>query len=213
MKRIIFLRHGQTINNQSEVAQGFLSPLNLEGLEQASAVVQRFKDSGAEIIFSSNMIRARDTARVLGRALEIPVIQTGYLRERLRPTEQSNLSHNSEEFKLIERNILQNFELPDYRFSDEENFEDLKYRSRQIFKIFLESNYHCAIAVTHKNFMYYLTAFGMFGEELTREQAFVFITKLHIDNTGMVEFVNQDESPNGWVLHRWNDHAHVENKH
>lgn len=210
MKRILFIRHGQTISNNKGLAQGFLSPLNLEGLEQASAATSRFKNCGAEVIYSSNMIRARETAEVLSVSLDLPVIQTGYLRERLRPSEQRNTLHDSDAFKKIENNILDNFLTDNYRYSDEENFEDLKERAKQLFALMLESTYSTALAVTHKNFLYYLTAYGLFGDILTRKEAYIFITKLHIDNTGIVEFVNPTDSEDGWVLHRWNDHSHIQ---
>jgi len=209
MKRIIFIRHGQTVDNDAKVVQGYLSPLNINGLEQASAVTERFTDTGAEAIYTSNMIRAIETAKVLSTSLGLPVMQTSYLREKQRPCQQRNLSHDSEEFKEIEKNIRSNYLIDNYRYSDEENFEDLKERAFQTFKLLLEDERDTIIVVTHRNFLYYLAGFGIFGNDFSRASGLVFITKLHIDNTGIVEFVNPDNSENGWVLHRWNDHSHL----
>ncbi|MDO8265996.1 MAG: histidine phosphatase family protein [Candidatus Saccharibacteria bacterium] len=209
MKRIIFIRHGQTVDNSTKIVQGYLSSLNIHGLEQASAATERFKDIGAEVIYTSNMIRASETAEILSKSLGLPVIKTGYLREKLRPLEQRNISHESEEFKNIEKTILENYNTDNYRYSDEENFEDLKERASQAFKLLLDEKRKTIIVVTHRNFLYYLTGYGLFGDKFSREHGQVFITKLHIDNTGLVEFVNSQNDDNGWVLHRWNDHSHL----
>ena len=68
MRTITFLRHGESTGNASGVIQGRgSSPLSERGRRQAAAVGERLRNHQFDLIVSSDMERAVETARALDR--------------------------------------------------------------------------------------------------------------------------------------------------
>lgn len=66
MTRIIITRHGETEWNREGRAQGRTDiPLNENGLEQARRLARRLKDEQIDVIYSSPLSRAIETARAV----------------------------------------------------------------------------------------------------------------------------------------------------
>ncbi|UDF04606.1 histidine phosphatase family protein [Asticcacaulis sp. AND118] len=77
------LRHGQTDWNAQMRLQGSTDiPLNETGREQARVAARFLADQGITRIVASPLIRAYETANIVGRALDLPVITDGRLTER-----------------------------------------------------------------------------------------------------------------------------------
>lgn len=76
-------RHGETDYNRDGRFQGHLDiPLNETGRAQAQALVPKLKDSGLEVILSSDLTRTRQTAEILATGLGgVPIQTTPALRE------------------------------------------------------------------------------------------------------------------------------------
>ena len=83
MKSFYVFRHGQTDLNLQERLQGsgMDVPLNETGRQQAETLVRKFKDIPLEVIYTSPLLRARQTAEALHRAYGVPVIESAQLRE------------------------------------------------------------------------------------------------------------------------------------
>ena len=84
MTRICFVRHGETDWNIELRMQGHVDiPLNATGHAQAAALGRRFAHScEAHAIYSSDLLRARQTAQPIAEALGLPVVPLAGLRER-----------------------------------------------------------------------------------------------------------------------------------
>jgi probable phosphoglycerate mutase len=81
--RIIAVRHGETAWNRVARIQGHTDiPLNNAGLLQARQVGEAVAAEGLDAIYSSDLQRAADTARAIGRAAGLTVHLDGALRER-----------------------------------------------------------------------------------------------------------------------------------
>jgi probable phosphoglycerate mutase len=82
-QRLVYLvRHGATDWNQAGRIQGQLDiPLNAAGRMQAQLVAQRLATVGATALYSSDLLRAYETAQIIGRATGLPVMQHPGLRE------------------------------------------------------------------------------------------------------------------------------------
>jgi len=81
--RVLALRHGQTAWNAQSRLQGQIdAPLDATGLLQARALASALLDEGIDVIFSSDLQRARVTAQALGDQLSLPVQTDPGLRER-----------------------------------------------------------------------------------------------------------------------------------
>lgn len=85
LRTILLLRHGQTASNAGGVIQGHLPvPLNDLGHQQAEKLAQRLTkyDSRPQIVITSDLVRAMQTARPVAAALRIPLIPDPVWRER-----------------------------------------------------------------------------------------------------------------------------------
>ena len=81
---IYLARHGETDWNRLGRWQGHTDvPLNAAGREQAQALAERLRDTGVRRLYTSDLGRAHETARIVAAALglDAPVIEPG-LRER-----------------------------------------------------------------------------------------------------------------------------------
>ena len=83
MVRIYFIRHGETDWNVELRMQGHVDrPLNANGRVQAELLGRRFRPERVAAIYSSDLLRARQTAEPLARALGLGVRHEPALRER-----------------------------------------------------------------------------------------------------------------------------------
>ena len=80
---IYITRHGQTNwNIQNKVMGKKDEPLNEVGLNQAEQVSQNLKNTKIDLIISSPLIRARETAIKIGKDRNIPIIYDERIIER-----------------------------------------------------------------------------------------------------------------------------------
>ena len=72
--RLILIRHGETDWNVEGRYQGQADPpLNARGVHQAEELARELKDVGIDIVYSSPLRRAWDTACIIARALLLPL--------------------------------------------------------------------------------------------------------------------------------------------
>ena len=80
--RVILIRHGETDWNVQGRIQGHLPiPLNERGLAQAEAVAARLEVVPFAALYSSDLLRARQTAEAVGRGCGHEVRTDARLRE------------------------------------------------------------------------------------------------------------------------------------
>lgn len=81
--RIIAVRHGETAWNVDTRIQGQLDlPLNERGRWQAAQVGKALATEAIDAIYTSDLLRAHDTALAVGHAVGVALIATEGLRER-----------------------------------------------------------------------------------------------------------------------------------
>ena len=82
MKRIIFARHGETVDNARGVAQGWSdSDLSELGRSQVAKLAERLVSYSPTAIYASTLPRALTTAEVISERLALPVHELDDLRE------------------------------------------------------------------------------------------------------------------------------------
>lgn len=80
--RLLLVRHGETPWNVTLQYQGQANvPLNERGLEQARRCAGRLARYGATALYSSDIVRAWQTAEVIGEALSLTPVAIPELRE------------------------------------------------------------------------------------------------------------------------------------
>lgn len=83
MKLLVLIRHGQSLSNVRKILSDDIDgfPLTENGIrqvEETAAVLSRFRFDG---LWSSPVLRARQTAEIISRAIEVPVETVDDLRE------------------------------------------------------------------------------------------------------------------------------------
>ena len=80
--RLFAIRHGETAWNAGARMQGQLDvELNETGRWQAGRLVLALADEGLAAVYSSDLLRARQTAEAVGRAAGLPIVTDPGLRE------------------------------------------------------------------------------------------------------------------------------------
>ena len=88
---IYIIRHGKTELNKANVLQGRSDhPLNEEGIEEASKAAEKLKDINFSYVFSSPLIRAVKTAKIVVPYIE-PVIDDRLIEMDYGPFEGADL--------------------------------------------------------------------------------------------------------------------------
>jgi alpha-ribazole phosphatase len=81
--RLFLVRHGETDSNKKKIIQGHLDiELNDIGIIQAKNISERLKGHSFKKIFSSDLQRAKDTAKEIAKHHSIEIIYDKRLRER-----------------------------------------------------------------------------------------------------------------------------------
>ncbi len=81
-KTFLIFRHGQTDWNLEKRCQGHTDiPLNSHGRNEALELALRLKNYPIEVIYSSDLSRALETARLVAAESDLMIIETPLLRE------------------------------------------------------------------------------------------------------------------------------------
>ena len=80
--KIYLCRHGETDHNKNGIIMGHLPiPLNTKGKKQSKNLAKELENKGIEIIFSSDLKRAKETTEIINSVLNVPIIYYEKLRE------------------------------------------------------------------------------------------------------------------------------------
>ena len=78
-----YVRHGETDSNLKNIVQGLLdTSLNKTGFKQAEEAARHIKDLPITTIITSPLKRARETAKIIADAIDVPVVIVGELKDR-----------------------------------------------------------------------------------------------------------------------------------
>ena len=206
--KIYLVRHGETVGNKEGYHQTAETPLSEYGVTQTKKVADRLKGKGVDLIYSSTHDRAIKTAEFISNAISVPIEPWGSLKEIKRPNEIVGKSVNDPAVKEIENLILSNFGKTNWKYSDEENFEDLNTRATLVLDHLLEKHSdQTVLCVSHGTFIKVLVAKALFGKNLTPDILSTLRFGLRIENTGISILKYTQEY--GWGLASWNDTNHL----
>lgn len=84
MTRLIFIRHGETHKNVAKVLHGTKddASLNEVGRRQAEISAKVLAEMNIGVIYSSTELRAKETAQIIGKVCNSPIVYIDNFRER-----------------------------------------------------------------------------------------------------------------------------------
>lgn len=217
MKQVIyFIRHGETELNAKGIRQGPDGPLSALGVTQVQEVAKRFptKKGRPQVLISSPFQRAQETAQVIAKTLGMKVELCDLLVERKNPTEIIGHSGKEESVKNVIDRIDKSYHDDMLRYSDEENFVDLKARAKKLLKYIARRSERQIIMVTHSIFLRMVIAYMLEGDSLSASEYNKLSYLNPIDNAALTivtrttRFLRKDK----WELLVWNNIPQSEQK-
>ncbi|SHJ67799.1 alpha-ribazole phosphatase [Anaerobranca californiensis DSM 14826] len=154
MVRIIFVRHGETQWNLQKRCQGQTDvELTFRGLSQGKILAQRLKNYPLEVVYTSDLQRAKATAQevINHKDTKIPIISEPLLREfHFGVWEGLTTEEIFEKYRelALKRNISPHVEIP-----QGEKYADLVNRCQRFVENCLAKHRGNVLAVTHSVFI------------------------------------------------------------
>ncbi len=165
-RRFYFVRHGETVLNAQHIRQGEEGSLSEEGKQQAERVGEVLTSLPIERIIASPYPRAQETAIILKKYLKVPILYSPLLVERRNPSKIIGKStRDPDVIRIVDQMDLAYHE-DEYRFSDEENFIDLKGRAGAGLDMLAREGARETVVVTHHHLLKMLLAYMLYRERL-----------------------------------------------
>ena len=213
-KHVYFVRHGESDSNADGVVRGDKAMLSEKGKVQADIVAKRMRNIEIDALISSPFPRTLDTASAISRELNLPIEQNELFVERKRPIEAIGGNWKEDGIKKIQRDIFDGYALEMHRYSDEENFEDLRTRANAAWEFLVAHPKDKICVVTHGIFLRVLLCAAVQGSEFSGKDLQNFIRSTEPDNTGISYFAFQEDNFSHvpkmqWNVKSWNDLTHL----
>lgn len=153
MKHFYMIRHGETDWNREGRLQGCRDiPLNNKGIEQALYIREKLSHLKADVIISSDLIRAQKTAEIINQTLSLPhIIKKGVREIDLGDVEGQQIDELKKKNLTLWNQWIDNH--PEFDHITYPSAESkIKVRERAILslkELSLETPYQTFIVVTH----------------------------------------------------------------
>lgn len=210
MKTAYLVRHGESRGNASPIFLSEGTGLTEKGRAEAAAAAVRCAKLGAGALISSTMERARETAKIIGAGIGMRPEFSDLFVERKFPSDFLGKRRDDPEVLDIVRRMHDGRGAPGFRFSDEDNFEDLNARASKALAHLAELPAEKIVLITHGFFMRVMAARVFFGDALTAAEYARVANGLMTDNAGISAFRYDSENAAApWSVLAWNDSAHL----
>lgn len=214
MKTIYFVRHGESETNVGPVNQGAEAQLTEKGRQQARSIALRCAALPIETIIASPFVRTKETAEIIAEKVGKPIEFSGLFIERRRASEQYGMLKDSDEYRRINTLIFDSLPIPGFRYSDEENFDDMNTRAAAALALLAARPEEHILVVGHGMFTMVLAGRALMGNSYNGRECLCFLRGLRTTNTGFT--IMRHDAINSllgvrtpWMISTWNDHAHL----
>lgn len=205
--RVYFVRHGITTLGERRLHQYPDTPLSQRGEKESRLLAQRFKSIDIGTIITSPFARAKKTAEIVNIFKKVPIEISDLFVETKRPREVEGVSYDDPEVKRIEEEIQQNWHKPQWRYSNEETYYELRERGNKALLFLEQHRADRMLVTTHGDIMKMMLSIMQHGPELKTDLFTSFRHFASTRHTGVT--VCYYDTERGWYLVSWNDHAHL----
>lgn len=209
MKKIYFVRHGESAGNAAKVHQSATTPLSEIGLSQAEMVALRFRQIPVDLIIASPYLRAQQTAMAIAKRNKLSIETNQLFQERRGPSQLLGLSHLSEQSKQI-REQLHTHLLDDsgtWRYSNEETAHEFVDRVAKGLDFLRQRSEESLVVVCHALIL------RMFFAKIMHPQGklddlYEIYNNFELTNTG-ISIASFHEEKQKWQMLCINDYSHL----
>jgi broad specificity phosphatase PhoE len=184
-RRFYFVRHGETLLNAEHIRQGADGALSEKGRAQAEKVGKYLQHFPITRIIASTYPRAQETASIINKHLKVPIIPSVLLVERRNPSVLIGKRADEPEAAHIVDLMDLSYHSDDYRFSDEENFTDMKKRAKKCLNLLARQGTRETVVVTHHHFLKMCIAYLLYRRRLHAEDFAKLSFFNYSDNAGI----------------------------
>lgn len=198
---IYLIRHGR----QNTTLCNVNVELSQEGLMQADLLGKRLAGYNIDVIYSSHLIRAVQTAQIVNQYIQM----NHYIRENIAEISFGDMEGKSNEyinqhyakFKVEQMKLEKDLPYP-----GGECGMDVYQRAMETIKEIVESDYKKVAVVTHGGVIRALVS-GLLGMDMAKK----LLLGYSLENTSITELV-YDKKYNRFYLQRFNDFAHLDGR-
>lgn len=207
-----FVRHGESLLNAEGIRQSADGSLSDKGKEQADITGQRLQQRNIEIIYASPFTRTQETAEIINKYLNKKIIYNDLLVERRNPSEIIGQSVKDPKVMQIVDLIDKSYHADDYRYSDEENFTDMRDRAKKLLEFLETIKEKQVLVVTHSIFLKMVIAYMIYRDRLTASKynTLSYINPSNNASITLCEYTGGWFAPpkdERWKLLSWDDYA------
>ncbi len=207
MKKIYFVRHGESEANVDGIRRGAETKLTNNGKEQARIVALRFKNIPADIVLSSPYDRAYETGQIIAKENNIPIEKVSLAHERKLPKSVLGRHRKDADIQQLVDEIFEDWTTGTHRHKEAETFNELVHRADELINTINNRKEENIIITSHSFFGKIFTQRVLLGEYLNAKQFLYTAWRMKPSNVGITKF--QIESDGQWTLLNWNDDAHL----
>lgn len=144
--RITLLRHAQTDYNKKKLIQGSMNiSLNEAGILEAKKAFEELKSEEFEVIYSSDLLRAFETANIVKGSRDIELIKDKRIRERYYGSFEGK---NVKDY-FNDPNFMKIFSHLDYKLENVEILKDVIKRVESFIDEIKKTSYKNILIVSH----------------------------------------------------------------
>ena len=173
---------GQPAANAAPIRQGAEGAFPEEGRRRAAAAAAYLSQFPIRAMVSSTYERSVETAHILNKKLRVPLTFSPLLVERRNPSAIVGKRDDDPEVMKVVDQIDRVYHEDDFRYSDEENFIELRDRARKCLDLLASQSARHMLVVTHGIFLKMII-----GYLLNRE-------KLHAGDYAKLSFFNASDN-------------------
>ncbi len=209
MKKIYFVRHGESEGNALRIHQSKETPLSEIGESQAKIVALRFSKISVDTIIASPYLRAKQTAEAIAERNNLPLETNELLSERRGPSELIGISHLSEQSKQVRAELHTHLldQNGDWRYSDEETANEFAKRAEQILA-FLQNRPEENIVVVCHALILRMIFTKILNPHGDLANLYDIYDSFDLNNTG-ISMANYDAEKKRWQMSCINDYSHL----
>jgi broad specificity phosphatase PhoE len=209
MKKIYFVRHGESEGNVTKSHQSAKTPLSEIGQSQAKIVALRFTKIQASLIIASPYLRAQQTAQAIAEKNNLKIETSDLFREKSGPSELLGLSHKNlksiETRKIIAKHLFD--QNGNWQYSDEETAREFIDRVGKALDFLSQRPEENLIVVCHSLVLHMIFT-KIFSPKSDLKELYTLHDNLRINNTS-ISVALYDELEQKWSIDCLNDYSHL----